>query len=100
MNYVFGLLDKNISYHTSASDCINALVCVCVCVCTRVLCTMYTETLNAPLPKFSRQGHYILQLSTPLSVEKGLSLLPRHADPLVTSHREIILKMYKGIKQN
>ena len=32
---------RRLSYHISASDCVN----VCVCVCTRVLCTVYTETL-------------------------------------------------------
>src|SRR6218665_875793 len=32
MIYVFGLLDKNVSYHTSPSDCVNVYVCVCVCV--------------------------------------------------------------------
>src|SRR6218665_1903793 len=61
----FSLLDKNVSYHTSASDCVN------VCVCTHVLCTVYTETLNAPLSKVSRQGHYILHLATSHCVENG-----------------------------
>jgi len=39
---VFGLLDKNVSYHTSPSDCVNALVCVCVCVCAFACCALCT----------------------------------------------------------
>src|SRR6218665_1556358 len=40
---------------------LRLIVSMCVCVCTRVLCTVYTETLNAPLPKFSRHTFCIWQ---------------------------------------
>jgi len=104
---VVGLLDKNVSYHTSPSGCVKALVCVCVCVCVcararvgvciRALCSVHTETLNGPSPKFSRhqfasrQDHRTLHLATSMCVEKGWSSAPA-APSLVTNHWEIILK--------
>src|SRR6218665_3014825 len=49
-------------------------VCVCVCVCTRMLCTVYIETLNAPLPKFSRQGQYIFASGNTSECGEGLTV--------------------------
>src|SRR6218665_1421662 len=62
----------------------RVIVSMCVCVCTRVLCTVYTETLNAPLSKFSRQGHYILHLATSHCVEKGWLSCPEPPTPFQT----------------